>query len=194
MQLKKLNLTKVSCASVSKHQRVSQYSLPQTVLRGQFPTKPHDNWNCNSGYCAFYTQFQLILVEEFTEVRFIFPSQYKPQYSPLMCTITVCQANWWSSVVVTASFIVTACDFIPNTRGQAAEQEGDVTLDEGWEEGKHTVDGEGNEEGLPSANAICQPAPYKGPDHHSQVHDQTWGSKVRFRKQGKIENNVSGEW
>lgn len=62
---------------------------------------------------------------------------------------------------------------LPHTRGQAAEEEGDVALDKGREEGKHAVDGEGDEEGLPSANAIRQPAPYEGPDHHSQVHDET---------------------
>lgn len=62
---------------------------------------------------------------------------------------------------------------LPHTRGQAAEEEGDVALDEGWEEGKHAVDGEGDEEGLPSANPVSQATPDKGPNHHSQVHNQT---------------------
>lgn len=75
---------------------------------------------------------------------------------------------------------VPVCDSsvsLPHTRGQAAEEEGDVALDEGREEGKYAVDGEGDEEGLSSADAICQPAPYEGPDHHAQVNDQTWGRK-----------------
>lgn len=63
---------------------------------------------------------------------------------------------------------------LPHARGQAAEQEGDVALDEGREEGKHAVDGEGDEEGLPPADPIGQPAPHEGAHHHPQVHDQTW--------------------
>lgn len=71
---------------------------------------------------------------------------------------------------------VSACDssvLLPHTRGQAAEEEGDVALDEGREEGKHAVDGEGDEEGLPSADPIRQAAPHEGPDHHPQVNNQT---------------------
>lgn len=71
---------------------------------------------------------------------------------------------------------VSECDssvLLPHTRGQAAEEEGDVTLDEGREEGKHAVDGQGDEERLPSADPIGQAAPHEGPDHHPQVHDQT---------------------
>lgn len=82
--------------------------------------------------------------------------------------------------VVTVSFpalpAVSACDssvLLPHTRGQAAEEEGDVALDEGREEGKHAVDGEGDEEGLPSADPIRQAAPHEGPDHHPQVNNQT---------------------
>lgn len=62
---------------------------------------------------------------------------------------------------------------LPHTRGQAAEEERDVALDEGREEGKHTVDGEGDKEGLPTANPISQATPHEGPNHHPKVHDQT---------------------
>lgn len=85
-----------------------------------------------------------------------------------------------ATVVVTVSLpaqsAVPACDSslpLPHSRGQAAEEEGNIALDKGREEGEHAVDGEGDEEGLSSANAICQPAPYEGPNHHPQVHDQT---------------------
>lgn len=63
---------------------------------------------------------------------------------------------------------------LPHTRDQAAQQERAVALDEGREEGKHTVDGEGDEEGLPSPDSVGQAAPQKSPNHHPQVHDQTW--------------------
>lgn len=63
---------------------------------------------------------------------------------------------------------------LPHTRGQAAEEERAVALDKGREEGKHAVDGEGDEEGLPPANPVSQAAPHEGPDHHPQVHNQTW--------------------
>lgn len=68
--------------------------------------------------------------------------------------------------------------FLPHARGQTAEQEGDVALDERREESKHAVDGEGDEERLPSADAVGQPPPHEGPDHHPQVHDQTCGDTV----------------
>lgn len=80
---------------------------------------------------------------------------------------------------------VTPLSSLPHTRGQAAEEERHVALDERREEGKHAVDGEGDEEGLPSANAICQPAPHEGPDHHPQVHNQTWGTKRDNEKEGR---------
>lgn len=73
------------------------------------------------------------------------------------------------------------CDlsvFLPHARGQPAEQEGDVALDKGREESKHAVDGERNKERLPSADAISQPPPHEGPDHHPQIHDQTYGDSV----------------
>lgn len=63
---------------------------------------------------------------------------------------------------------------LPHTREQAAEEERAVALDEGREEGKHAVDREGDEECLPSANPVGQAAPHERPDHHPQVHDQTW--------------------
>lgn len=63
---------------------------------------------------------------------------------------------------------------LPDAGGQAAEQEGDVALDEGREEGEHAVYGERNEESLSSADSIRQAAPNEGADHHPQVHDQTW--------------------
>lgn len=68
--------------------------------------------------------------------------------------------------------------FLPHARGQTAEQEGDVSLDKGREESKHAVDGERDEERLPSADAISQPPPHEGPDHHPQVHDQTYADNV----------------
>lgn len=63
---------------------------------------------------------------------------------------------------------------LPHAGGQAAEEEGDVALDEGREEGEHAVDGEGDEKGLTSADPVGQAAPHEGPDHHPQVHDQAW--------------------
>lgn len=65
------------------------------------------------------------------------------------------------------------CCRLPDAGGQAAEQEGDVALDEGREEGKDAVDGERDEEGLPPADAVSQAAPDEGAHHHAQVDDQT---------------------
>lgn len=62
---------------------------------------------------------------------------------------------------------------LPHTRGQPAEEEGAVALDERREEGEHAVYGERDQEGLPSADAVSQAAPNKGADHHPEVHDQT---------------------
>lgn len=77
--------------------------------------------------------------------------------------------------------VTPTCDlfvFLPYARGQTAEQEGDISLDKRWEESKHAVDGERDEERLPSADAISQPPPDEGPDHHPQVHDQTYAGNV----------------
>lgn len=78
--------------------------------------------------------------------------------------------------------------FLPHTRGETAEQEGDVSLDKGREESKDAVDGERDEERLPSADAISQPPPHEGPDHHPQVHDQAYednvGEKLSSRQFG----------
>lgn len=59
------------------------------------------------------------------------------------------------------------CSRLPDAGGQAAEQEGDVALDEGREEGKDAVDGERDEEGLPPADAVGQTAPDEGAHHHA---------------------------
>ena len=64
---------------------------------------------------------------------------------------------------------------LPHAREQPAEQEGAVALDEGGEEGEDAVDGEGDEEALPSAQAVGQPAPQERAHHHAQVHDEPWG-------------------
>lgn len=105
-----------------------------------------------------------------------------------MWLCSACHVKWSATAVVTVSFpgltvvCVCVCDSsvsLPHTRGQAAEEEGDVALDEGGEEGKHAVDGEGDEEGLPPADPISQAAPHEGADHHPQVHDETWGRKER---------------
>lgn len=61
----------------------------------------------------------------------------------------------------------------PDARGQTAEKEGAVSLDEGREEGKHTVYGERNEQGLSPTDPISQAAPDEGSNHHPQVNDQT---------------------
>lgn len=62
----------------------------------------------------------------------------------------------------------------PYARGQPAEEEGAVSLDEGREEGEHAVDGQWDEERLSSSDPVSQAAPHKGADHHAQVHDQAW--------------------
>ncbi len=109
---------------------------------------------------------------------------------------SACQVNGRTTAVVTVSFAAVAaapvCDSsvcLPHTRGQAAEEEGDVSLDEGREEGKHAVDGERDEEGLPSADPISQAAPHEGPHHHPQVHDQTWGRKRETKPWRKEDSN-----
>lgn len=83
--------------------------------------------------------------------------------------------------------ILCQCDSspsLPHSRGQAAEEERAVTLDKRREEGKHAVDRQRDEEGLPSANPVSQPAPNKGPNHHPQVHNQTCRGGIRGRKRG----------
>lgn len=64
---------------------------------------------------------------------------------------------------------------LPHAREQAAEEEGAIALDEGGEEGEDAVDGEGDEEALPSAQPVGQPAPHERAHHHAQVHDESWG-------------------
>lgn len=62
---------------------------------------------------------------------------------------------------------------LPDAGGQTAKEEGAVALDEGGEEGEHTVYRERNEQGLSPTDPISQAAPEEGSNHHSQVHDQT---------------------
>lgn len=64
---------------------------------------------------------------------------------------------------------------LPHAREQAAEEKGAVALDEGGEESEDAVDGEGDEEALPSAQPVGQPAPHERAHHHAQVHDESWG-------------------
>lgn len=63
--------------------------------------------------------------------------------------------------------------YLPNTREQAAKQEGAVSLDKRGEESKDAVDGERDEQSLSTANPISQTTPHKSTHHHAQVDNES---------------------
>lgn len=67
----------------------------------------------------------------------------------------------------------------PHTREEAAEEEGTVALDEGGEEGEDAVDGERDEERLPTAYPVSQSAPEERPYHHTEIYNQTCGDDTQ---------------
>lgn len=64
---------------------------------------------------------------------------------------------------------------LPNTWEEPAKQEGAVALDEGGEEGEDTIDGQRDEQGLPTAYPVCQSPPEESSDHHPKIDNQTCG-------------------
>lgn len=65
--------------------------------------------------------------------------------------------------------------YLPNTWEEPAKQKGAVALDEGGEEGEDTVDGETDEERLPTAYPVSQSSPEKSSNHHPKIYNQACG-------------------
>lgn len=63
--------------------------------------------------------------------------------------------------------------YLPNTRKQAAKQEGAVSLDKRGEESKDAVDRQRDEQSLPAADPISQTTPHKSTHHHAQVDNKS---------------------
>lgn len=64
---------------------------------------------------------------------------------------------------------------LPNTWEEPAKQKGAVALDEGGEEGEDAVDGERDEERLPTAYPVSESPPEESPNHHPEIYNQTCG-------------------
>lgn len=70
-------------------------------------------------------------------------------------------------------FLYRRGSFLPDAREEPKEEEEAVSLGEGGEEGKDTVDGEGPDQTLPAAQFVCHASPDERPNHHAQEHYQT---------------------
>lgn len=68
---------------------------------------------------------------------------------------------------------LSAAVYLPDTREQAAKQEGAVSLDKRGEESKDAVDGERDKQSLPAADPISQTTPHKSTHHHAQVDNES---------------------
>lgn len=64
---------------------------------------------------------------------------------------------------------------LPDTGEESAEEKGAVSLDKGGEEGEDAVDGQTDEERLPTAYPVSKSPPEERPHHHPEIYNQTCG-------------------